>query len=96
MEEHTKTLVEIKSQIQHILDGIEGIKEKQIALAEDITRIKEAVYHPDVGLYARLRELDARIKTLESYRISTSKLLWLLIATALTLSFGMIKTHILN
>jgi predicted nucleic acid-binding Zn-ribbon protein len=96
MEEHTKTLVEIKSQIQHILDGIEGIKEKQIALAEDITRIKEAVYHPDVGLYARLRELDARIKILESYRTSTSKLLWLLIATALTLSFGMIKTHILN
>ncbi len=96
MEEHTKKLVEIKSQIQHILDGIEGIKEKQIALAEDITRIKEAVYHPDVGLYARLRELDARIKILESYRTSTSKLLWLLIATALTLSFGMIKTHILN
>jgi hypothetical protein len=96
MEEHTKTLVEIKGHIQHILDGIEGIKEKQIALAEDITRIKEAVYHPDVGLYARLRELDARIKTLESYRTSSNKLLWLLIATALTLSFGMIKTHVLN
>tara|TARA_R110002020_G_scaffold305339_1_gene521107 strand:- start:677 stop:967 length:291 start_codon:yes stop_codon:yes gene_type:complete len=96
MEEHTKTLVEIKSQIQHILDGIEGIKEKQIALAEDITRIKEAVYHPDVGLYARLRELDARIKTLESYRTSTNKLLWLLVAAALTLSFGMFKTHVLN
>ena len=96
MEEHTKTLVEIKSHIQHVLDGIEGIKEKQIALAEDITRIKEAVYHPDVGLYARLRELDARIKTLESYRLSTSKMLWLLIAAALTLSFGMIKTHLLN
>ena len=96
MEEHTKTLVEIKGHIQDILDGIEGIKEKQIALAEDITRIKEAVYHPDVGLYARLRELDARIKTLESYRTSTNKMLWLLIAAALTLSFGMIKTHVLN
>jgi chromosome segregation ATPase len=76
MDEHTKALVEIKGQIQNIVDGIENVNEKQDALGEDISKIKEAVYHPDIGLYARLRELDARIKDMEAFRGFAMKIFW--------------------
>jgi hypothetical protein len=35
------------------------VKEKQDQMADDIAKIKEAVYNPDEGLYARLRQLEA-------------------------------------
>jgi hypothetical protein len=90
------TLIEIKGQIQHIIDGIDTIKEKQIALAEDVTRIKEAVYHPDVGLYARLRELDARLKGFESFRSNTTKVMWIIIVGCITLAFAVFQKQITN
>ena len=39
-------MVELSGKIQMLLD-------KQDELAENISKIKEAVYHPDLGLYAR-------------------------------------------
>ena len=38
--------------------AIDTVKDKQEEMAEDIAKIKEAVYNPDSGLYARLRELE--------------------------------------
>ena len=96
MDETNATLIEIKSQIQHIVEGITTIKEKQIVLAEDISRIKEAVYHPDVGLYARLRELDARLKSMEAFRTTTTKLIWMLVVGCITLGFAVFQKQILN
>jgi hypothetical protein len=96
MEEISVTLTEIKGQIQHIVEGINTIKEKQIVLAEDISRIKEAVYHPDVGLYARLRELDARLKGMEAFRGTTTKLIWMLVVGGVTLGVAIFQKQILN
>ena len=50
----TVMLVELSGKIQTMLD-------KQEELAENVSKIKEAVYNPDSGLYARLKELDIRI-----------------------------------
>ena len=97
MDDHQSvTLIEIKGQIQHIIDGIDTIKEKQIALGEDVSRIKEAVYRPDVGLYARLRELDARIKGLEAFRSNTTKVMWMIIVGCVTLAFAVFQKQIVN
>jgi hypothetical protein len=41
------------------MDNIEIVKEKQEEMAEDIAKIKEAVYNPDSGIYARIRELES-------------------------------------
>ena len=41
-------------------------------MADDIVKIKEAVYNPDEGLYARLRELEA-------WKKSSAKLIWIII-----------------
>ena len=41
-----------------IVDSLEIVKETQERMCADITKIKEAVYNPDTGLYARLRTLE--------------------------------------
>ena len=96
MEDNTtNTLIEIKGQIQHIVDGIDTIKEKQILLAEAISRIKEAVYHPDVGLYARLRELDTRHKTMESFRTNTTRFMWIVVVAGVSMFFAIFQKQIM-
>jgi len=54
---------------EKIMDGIDHIKESHVALQDDVTQIKEAVYEPDKGLYARL-------KVVENTRRSDSKMVW--------------------
>ena len=63
-------MIELGSKVQMILD-------KQEELAENIAKIKEAVYNPDQGLYARLRELDIRIQTIEGWKNTNTKLMWI-------------------
>jgi predicted phage-related endonuclease len=67
---------EIMGKLVRIEDGISDLKTKNSDMAEDITKIKDAIYGPDDGIYARLKEL-------ESWKNSTSKVLWILI-TAVT------------
>ena len=47
---------------------------KQEDMAEDISKVKEAVYHPDEGLYARIKEL-------EGWKNTSAKLMWMLISS---------------
>ena len=66
----TVMLVELSGKIQTMLD-------KQEELAENVSKIKEAVYNPDSGLYARLKELDIRIIQLENWKATNTRLMWL-------------------
>jgi hypothetical protein len=66
----TVMMVEISSKVQILLD-------KQEELADNINKIKEAVYNPDSGLYARLKELDIRIQHIESWKATNTRILWL-------------------
>jgi hypothetical protein len=66
-------LAELTSRIDTLID-------KQEELAENISKIKEAVYNPDEGLYARLKELDIRLLTLETWKSNNSKLMWIIIS----------------
>ena len=79
MDQHTQALIELSGKLERMMDGIDAVKEKQSEMAEDITKIKEAVYNPDEGIYARLREL-------ESWKSTSSKLIWMIIATTIGLS----------
>ena len=49
-------------------------------LGENISKIREAVYNPDEGLYARLNRLDIRLLTLESWKGNNTKLMWIVIS----------------
>lgn len=74
-------MAEIATKMQVLLD-------KQDELAENISKIKEAVYDPDKGLYARLSRLDGRLDALEAWKNNNSKILWIVITvgTGLVLS----------
>jgi len=66
----TVMMVELSSKVQTLLD-------KQDELAENISKIKEAVYNPDSGLYARLKELDIRIQHIENWKATNSRVMWI-------------------
>ena len=67
-------LAEISGKFDQMMDKIETVRDKQEEMAADISKIKDAVYDPDEGLYARLREL-------ESWKETSSRLIWLIITS---------------
>ena len=71
-------LMELNGKFERMMDNIEIVKDKQEEMAEDIAKIKEAVYNPDSGIYARIRDL-------ESFKGQVSKVLWILITTIIGL-----------
>ena len=60
--------------IDRLNDGIDAVKEKQEEMSEHVSKIKEAVYNPDSGLYARLRSL-------ELWRDTTARNSWFIATT---------------
>jgi len=63
-------LVEIDGKLQRLMDVIEMVKASQEQVADNISEIKKAVYGPDNGIYARIREI-------ESWKSAQIKLMWL-------------------
>ena len=45
-----------------IMDSLEVVKENQEKMGDDISKIKEAMYNPDAGLYARLKIVEEQRK----------------------------------
>jgi len=74
-------LAEINGRLDQVMQNIGTIKEKQEEMAVDIAKIKESVYGPDSGLYARLREL-------ESWKQTSSRMLWIIITCVSTLTIA--------
>jgi hypothetical protein len=74
MNEEWTTIVaevlELNGKLERMMDGIEVVKEKQDEVARDVTKIREAVYNPDEGIYARIREL-------ENWKDSATKIIWI-------------------
>ena len=75
----TSVLIQLNGKIEKMMHGIDSVKDKQDEMADDIVKIKEAVYNPDEGLYARLRELEA-------WKKSSAKLIWIIITAMIGLS----------
>jgi len=74
----TLMIAEISTKLQVLL-------EKQDELGINISKIKEAVYDPDKGLYARLSKLDARLDALEAWKNNNAKILWIVITVGVGL-----------
>ncbi|MBL97478.1 MAG: hypothetical protein CMF52_06635 [Legionellales bacterium] len=78
MSENQDHVLELTSKIDKVCNGIDVLQGKQEEMSEDIAKIKEAVYNPDQGLYARLREL-------ESWKHTSSRMIWTLFTTVVGL-----------
>ena len=74
----TVMMTEVATKVQVLLD-------KQEELAENIAKIKEAVYNPDKGLYARLSKLDARLDQIESWKETNAKVMWIVMSVGIGL-----------
>ncbi len=85
MPEPQEYLRELQSKLDKVCNGIDVMQDKQEEMSEDIAKIKEAVYNPDQGLYARLREL-------ESWKKTSSRMIWTLFTTMV----GLIGAFILK
>ena len=57
-------------------------------MADDITKIKEAVYNPDSGLYARLREL-------EYWKQTSSRIIWMVVTAVISLAVATVYKSII-
>ena len=85
MENYNELFVQLEIKIDKLCNGVDSLKEKQEEMTENVTKIKEAVYNPDQGLYARLREL-------ETWKSTSSKMIWTLFTTMV----GLIGAFILK
>ena len=85
--QQTEALVELNGKLERMMDGIEIVKEKQMEMGEDIVKIKEAVYNPDQGIYARIRELEA-------FKKQTAKLIWIIVTTLIGLGMHQVLSSL--
>tara|TARA_Y100001937_G_scaffold118224_1_gene172351 strand:+ start:1560 stop:1829 length:270 start_codon:yes stop_codon:yes gene_type:complete len=85
MADQQDYLLELQSKLDKVCNGIDVMSDKQEQMSEDIAKIKEAVYNPDQGLYARIREL-------ETWKRTSSRMIWTLFTTMI----GLIGAFILK
>ena len=62
-------MLELKAAIMELNVNIKHMDSKQDEMLGDVKSIKEAIYNPDSGLYARVR-------TLEQWQNNMSKIIW--------------------
>jgi len=60
---------EIKQVLMELTVNIKHMDTKQDQMADDIKSIKEAIYNPETGLYARLRDV-------EQWQDNMSRVIW--------------------
>lgn len=60
---------EIKAALMELTVNIKHMDSKQDALIDDVKSIKEAIYNPETGLYARLRDV-------EQWQENMSRVIW--------------------
>ena len=62
-------LQDLKDAIVDLAHQIQRMADKQDEMIEDVKKIKEAMYNPEQGLYARIRDL-------EQWQQGASKFIW--------------------
>ena len=77
------SILQLEVKIDRVCTGIDVMKDKQDQMADDISKIKEAVYNPDEGIYARIREL-------ESWKTTSSKFMWIVATSIISLGVAFV------
>ena len=70
---------DLKDAIVDLAHQIQRMADKQDEMLDDVKKIKEAIYNPDQGLYARVRDL-------EQWQQGMAKFIW---------SFGLAVTGLI-
>jgi len=75
--------------LAEITNKIETLLEKQEEVAINVAKIKEAIYHPDQGIYARLKEL-------ENWKSAHTKIQWILATSVIIIMTGAVWNNFIN
>ena len=78
----SKCLLDLSNKIEQLI-----VSHKE--LSENIAKIKEAIYHPDEGIYSRIRELErdivkngeVRMAKVEETIASVKKIQWMVVGS---------------
>jgi hypothetical protein len=62
-------ITDLKEAIINLTMQIQRMSDKQDEMLTDVKTIKDAVYHPEIGLYARVRDL-------EQWQAGANKFIW--------------------
>tara|TARA_B100000963_G_C22619049_1_gene668912 strand:- start:370 stop:642 length:273 start_codon:yes stop_codon:yes gene_type:complete len=76
-------VLSLSRKIDKLCLSVETVKDRQDEMLENVAKIKEAVYNPDEGLYARIRAL-------ESWKDSSSKIIWTLFTAVVGLGSALV------
>jgi len=79
LNELKEAITALDKKVDRMMSSIENLKEKQDDVAKDISKIKEAVYHPDDGIYARL-------KVIETWKENQTKATWIAVTSIIGLA----------
>lgn len=74
-----EAFIRLDAQLDRMMDGIGVVKDEIEAMAEDISKIKEAVYNPDEGIYARIRSLEA-------WKSTSTRITWIMFTSIVGLA----------
>ena len=74
MDKTDMSLAKLCSKLEVVDLKIDEIKDKQDEMNESMSKVKEALYGPDDGLYARLRDL-------ENWKRNMSKVIYVLVTS---------------
>ena len=76
-------VLELTRKLDKLCLAVETVRDRQDEMIENVAKIKEAVYNPDEGLYARIRAL-------ESWRDTSSKVIWTLFTAVVGLASALL------
>lgn len=89
-EQFEVTVTKLDGKIDRLTDTIESIKFAQTDMHEKVTNIEKAIYNPDEGLYARLKEQESDLEDLKEFKANITKFLWIITSgmTGILIKFG--------
>ena len=67
-EQFEVTVTKLDGKIDRLTDTIESIRFAQTDMYEKVTNIEKAIYNPDEGLYARLKEQESDLEDLKELK----------------------------
>lgn len=76
-----KEFSQLEIKIDRLSQSVEIIHGENKKILKKLDEMFNAMYNPDEGLYARIKEQEGRISVLESFKGSTNKALWLISST---------------
>jgi hypothetical protein len=78
-EEIKIDIVELNGKLDRMADNLVVVRDRCEEISICVNKVKKAVYDPDQGLYARLREL-------EQWKAQTSRILWVITTSVIGLA----------